>query len=347
MKEFIITDIEAGQRFDRYLVKCMPNVSKSFLYKMLRKKNITLNGKKADGSEKMLKGDKINIFFSDETFEKFSKTDSNVSCNIETEASAVLPVKLDILYEDANLLIVNKPSGMLSQKAKPQDISLVEYINAYLLKSGHLSELSANTFHAGVCNRLDRNTSGIVVAGKTISGLQRMTEAFRERSIAKYYICAVNGLIKERSLISGWLYKDEKNNKVTIYTGKSENIPKKAVYIETEYIPIAANSKMTFLKVHLITGRTHQIRAHLSFIGHSIIGDMKYGNKKSNDYFYKNYKIENQMLHSYELNLEPDSQLALDDGLCIRTQVPPEFLKVLKGEKLWEPGIQEVLEAQH
>lgn len=183
MKEFIISHQEEGQRFDKYLVKCLPKAQKSFLYKMLRKKNIVLNGKKADGNEKIKAGDSVKIFFSDETFEKFS--DEKTSVKI---AAVSDEVKLDVLYEDDKFLIVNKPSGMLSQKAEKNDISLVEYVNDYLAAK---EEHKESTFKAGICNRLDRNTSGIVVAGKSVVGLQEMSAAFHDQNDKKilYMYC--------------------------------------------------------------------------------------------------------------------------------------------------------------
>ena len=353
MQEIIIGPNQAGQRLDKFLHKYLPNAGSSFLYKMLRKKNITLNGKKADGSEKISTGDKINIFFSDETFETFSGRSAAAIQNANNNSRQQTVSKsvsnkdkpLNIIYEDDNLLIINKPTGMLSQKAKSDDISLVEYVNDYLITSGYLT--ADSSFKAGICNRLDRNTSGIVVAGKTILGLQCMTEAFRDRNLAKYYICLVTGRVSERQRISGYLYKNEKTNKVTVYSVNDKNIPDKAVYIETEYIPVTANDRLTLLKVHLITGRTHQIRAHLAFCGHPIVGDTKYGKEKVNEHFNHNYKIKNQMLHAYELNIPDNSRLGLNEGLNIKTAIPDEFIKVLKGEQLWELGIPEVLEAQH
>lgn len=363
MKEFTISNMESGQRFDKYLAKCLPNAGKSFLYKMLRKKNITLNGKKADGSEKINAGDKVNIFFSDETFESFAGKNAG---NPENQLSKLFTsdFKLNILYEDDNLLIVNKPSGLLSQKAKPSDISLIEYIAEYLTGTGYISSDSnndnnnsnnsdnsisnnSNTFRPGVCNRLDRNTSGIVVAGKTIKGLQVMSEAFRERTLAKYYICIVKGEFRQNCRVSGFLYKDKATNKVTVYGSNDKNIREGAVPIETEYFSICGNSSVTLLKVHLITGKTHQIRAHLEALGHPIAGDLKYGNENINRQFKRKYGISNQMLHAYELVLPPSGELGLEAGLTVKTEIPPEFQLVLKGENLWEHGIPEVLEAQH
>lgn len=341
MKELVVSPLEAGQRFDKYLIKCMPNASKSFLYKMLRKKNILLNGKKADGSEKIVSGDCVKVFFSDETFEKFTGKPDSV--NGKKYVKELSPIKLSVLYENDDFLAVNKPSGMLSQKADKNDVSLVEHIERYLLDKGHYN--SASAYKPGICNRLDRNTSGIVVAGKSVAGLQRMSQAFRDRTIAKYYICIVKGKVTERNLINGYLYKDKASNKVTVFGGVSDiNDNKKYSVIETEYVPVCGNDRITLLKVHLITGKTHQIRAHLAYTGHPIAGDEKYGDFELNKYFRKKYNITSQMLHAFELNIPQDGK---EGQLCIKTLVPQEFIDVLKGEKLWAPGIPEDLEALH
>lgn len=341
MKELIISEIEAGQRFDKYLAKCLPKAPKSFLYKMLRKKNIVLNGKKADGTEKIQTNDSVKIFFSDETFAEFGGRSSDDMANNASKSGAVKTkpkhrVELDVIYEDKDILIVNKPTGMLSQKAKPSDISLIEHINDYLLESGAISTQSG-TFQAGICNRLDRNTSGIVVAGKSIKGLQDMTEAFRERTVEKYYICVVRGKFSKRLKTDGYLYKDERTNKVTVYGVYDKRRRNDAVYIQTEYIPVIYSDGYSLLKVHLITGKTHQIRAHLSYLNHPIAGDLKYGSADVNRYVKKTYGIDNQMLHAYQLRF-------YERKLNIKTEIPSEFIKVLKGENLWEPGIQEDLE---
>lgn len=387
MKEFTIGSLNAGQRFDKYLTKLLPDASKSFLYKMLRKKNITLNGKKADGNEKLAACDVVRIFFADDTYNKFAGNntqtikdtgnqaddiDSNKTKNNNAKNSKVKSNKAksnkarvlkecgipEIVFEDKDILLINKPSGMLSQKAQPDDYSLVEYVVDYLLESGYLSQEDLKIFHPGICNRLDRNTSGLVAAGKTMAGLQNMSLAFKERTLHKYYICLVKGQITNRAMINGYLVKDSKNNKVTIYKynefdtaadisaingapDKSEALP-----VETEYIPVKYSDKLTLLKVNLITGRSHQIRAHLASIGHPIIGDIKYGNKNINALYKEKYKICDQMLHAYELDIPKELDIP-EKGLNIKTDIPKEFIKVIKGENIWEPGIQEVLEALH
>lgn len=188
MRELTIQNNEAGQRLDKFLSKYMNRAPKSFFYKMLRKKNITLNGKKAEGKEILSAGDRVKLFLSDDTIRQFSEHREYGIYTARFEGAAGKP---DIIYEDAHTLFMNKPVGMLSQKAKPDDISLVEYLTSYLLDTGQLTQESLRTFHPGVCNRLDRNTSGIVAAGKSLAALQQLSAMFHDRSIRKYYLCLV------------------------------------------------------------------------------------------------------------------------------------------------------------
>ena len=275
MKEFQIRDNEAGQRFDKYLSKLLRNAPKSFFYKMLRKKNITLNGKKATGNEKLEAGDQVKLFLSDETFDKFSQQDK--------AARAV--TTLDVLYEDADVLLINKPAGMLSQPDDTKEPSMVEYVIGYLLEKGELTEEDLWTFRPSVCNRLDKNTSGIIAAGKSLVGLQELSELFHDRTVHKEYLCIVKGVLHEKKHIKGYLYKDTKQNKVTIYKQKQ----KEAQPIETVYEPLDDNGEVTLLKVGLITGRTHQIRAHLASEGHPLAGDTKYGQDAFNRRYREKY----------------------------------------------------------
>jgi 23S rRNA pseudouridine955/2504/2580 synthase len=321
MKIITVSKNEAGQRLDKLLLKHLNKAPKSFIYKMLRKKNITLNGKKAEGSEITGLQDEIKLFLSEETVEKFSE---------EFQTTAV-DYNFSIIYEDQNILVVNKPAGLLSQKADKQDISLVEHIISYLLASSQITEQELQTFKPAICNRLDRNTSGLVVAGKTLSGLQTMSELFRERTLDKYYLCIVKGFMREPKRITGYLKKDEKLNKVTIsLTDTGECDP-----IETEYFPVTANVKFTLLRVKLITGKTHQIRAHLSSIGHPIVGDSKYGNKIVNAALKAEYNLEYQLLHSYQLKFpEMTSEFISLSNIELVADLPDYFNKIKKGLKL-------------
>ena len=329
MRETIIKENESGQRLDKYLKKYLPQAPGSFIYKMFRKKNITLNGKKAAGQEKLNTGDSIKFFLAEETIDKFTGN----AAAIES-----YPVKkdLEIIYEDDNILLINKPAGMLSQKSVPSDVSLNEYLLGYLEKSGQWKQEESKAFRPSVCNRLDRNTSGIVAAGKSLAGLQMLSGVFKDRSIHKYYQCLVSGEIRDVKTVDGWLLKDEKKNQVRILTeaeakrfggrGGDEE-PKR---IRTKYEPIATDGRFTLLKVTLLTGRSHQIRAHLASIGHPIVGDMKYGNQRVNEEAKRQYHIHSQMLHSWKLVFpQMEEPLAHLSGKSFTAPLPGEFQKVL------------------
>lgn len=330
MREITIGKNEAGQRLDKFLGKYMSLAGKGFFYKMMRKKNIVLNGKKCAGQELLKEGDVLKLFLSDETIEKFS----------ETKKTAVRETDLDIVYEDGDILLINKPSGMLSQKAKETDESLVEYVIAYLLRTGAVTEEELKTFRPSVCNRLDRNTSGIVAAGKTLAGLQMLSEVFRDRSVHKYYLCIVSGVMKESLTADGWLLKDEAKNQVRILGKKeAESILKtggeKPLPIRTKYEPVCENGAYTLLKVTLLTGRSHQIRAHLASLGHPIIGDGKYGKAAENRRAKERYGVISQLLHSYRLEFpELAGSFRRLSGKSFEADPPAEFLKMAEGEQL-------------
>lgn len=329
MREYQINSNEAGQRFDKYLKKLLCNASGSFVYKMLRKKNIVLNGKKADGTEKLSVGDDVKLFLSEETFNKFSGA-GKVSGEFENlkQLTLVPSKKLEVVYEDADVIIINKPSGMLSQKADISDISVNEYVLSYLIAKGELTEETLKTFRPSICNRLDRNTSGLLVAGKTLKGLQEMSKALKERSVQKFYRCIVKGEVHEDSCIKGFLVKDGDQNQVTVYETPADYekpafSARKPLAIETEYHPVKVKNGYSELEVHLITGRSHQIRAHLASVGHPIVGDTKYGDKNVNEKYSRSLKVHSQMLHSYRMEFP--------DGRKIIAPRPAEF------DKFWNP----------
>lgn len=317
MQSLIVSKNEAGQRLDKLLSKYLNLAEKSFLYKMMRKKNITLNGRKCEGSEKLAEGDEVKLFLSDETIEKFS----------QVKLQKVKKVSLNIIYEDEHILLVNKPAGMLSQKARDSDESLVEYMIDYLVSSGQLSKDQLRSFRPSVCNRLDRNTSGLVVGGKSLPGLQLMSASFKDRSIHKYYQCVVKGQISDKQVITGYLTKSEATNQVTVY---KQEVPGSAPIV-TEYEPVKWQEGYTLLKVTLITGRTHQIRAHLSSIGHPIVGDYKYGDSRVNEEAKKLYHIQSQLLHSYQVTFPKlPEPLAYLSGRTFYAPLPKTFSKICR-----------------
>lgn len=340
MRLLTVGENEAGQRLDKLLAKYMDKAPASFFYKMLRKKNITLNGKRAEGKERLKAGDEIRLFLADETIDGFSgmagKTGKETTPQTGSGLKKKLPAKLrpEILYEDKHVIFFNKPAGLLSQKAKPSDVSLVEYLTEHLLESGEATQESLRSFRPGICNRLDRNTSGLVAAGKSLRGLQELNELFRARNLHKYYRTIAVGSIREKQRIEGWLLKNERTNQVQIYQQKRAD----ALPICTEYVPLKQltyNGKpYTYLEINLITGRSHQIRAHLASIGHPLIGDAKYGNPKVNAEFRKNFGLEYQLLHAYRLELpELTGVLSNLSGEQYIAPLPKEFMNVLnRGE---------------
>lgn len=338
MQMLEITPEEAGQRLDKLLSKYLNQAPKSFLYKMMRKKNITLNGKKCDGSERLSDGDVIKMFLSDETIEKFrtpAPAPGKVPATgrLEGEAASLM-ASPDVVYEDRHILILNKPSGILSQKAREQDISLNEMLLNYLISSGKLTSQQLRAFRPSICNRLDRNTSGLVAAGRSLAGLQILSQAFKDRSMEKYYQCIVKGRVEESQKIQGFLVKDEASNRVFICSRPEEN----SLPIATEYRPLAYGDGMTLLQVELLTGRSHQIRAHLASIGHPIGGDSKYGDARFNRLLRENCGITSQLLHAWKLVLPQslDEPLSYLSGKSFCAPVPEEFRRV---EKRYFPSL--------
>lgn len=348
MRQLQIQAAEEGQRLDKYLSRYMPEAPKSFFYKMLRKKNITCNKKKCDGSEKLNAGDSIELFLAEDTIEKFRGNGSQAlseknasSANYNKEAFPTISKK-SIIYEDDDILLINKAAGELSQKASPSDISLVEKVIGYALSTGKLTKEQLAVCKPSVCNRLDRNTSGLIAAGLSIRGLQFLSEQFRTRDLHKYYMALVKGCVNDRQELKGYLYKDEKNNIVEVHKTLEEfpkSLQKDALPIETVYEPVLSTKEATLLKVLLVTGRSHQIRAHLSSIQHPIIGDSKYGDRKANEQFRKGAGTKRQLLHAYEMVFpECEGHFSYLSGKKFTAPLPADFLTAMSfaGISDWE-----------
>lgn len=353
MKEFSIGSNEAGQKLHKYLLKVLKNAPASFSYKMLRKKNIVLNDKKATGNEILQSGDKVTFYLADDTFEKFAGKVEPIQSIPKKEQDSTKhkkntwnPNKVPIVYEDEHILLYNKPVGMLSQKAKDGDYSINEYFIDHMLESGQLTKEQFRTFKPSICNRLDRNTSGLLICGKSMSGLQMMSSLLKDRTLHKYYRCIVIGEVKESFTLNGYLCKDEKTNKVTV---KKEPF-KGADEIHTSFEPVQVatielqgkEEVVSLLHVHLITGKTHQIRAHLASIGHPIVGDYKYGKGNVNDGFKKKYGVKSQLLHAFCLKF-PNMEVPFEhlSQKNFTAQPPDVFAKILGGESTWQHGTPE------
>ena len=327
MYQLEIRENEAGQRLDKFLHKFMPLAPASFFYKMLRKKNITLNGKKAEGNEKLSVGDKLAFYLSDETIKGFQK-DDGIGSSIHNEYErAFRELKgISVVYEDAHVIIMNKPAGILSQKAAPEDLSLNEWLIGYLLKNQCLDAGQLSTFKPSVCNRLDRNTIGLVIGAKSLAGSQKMNELISSRSIRKFYRMLVKGHVQKEETLEGYLIKNEKSNKVRLVEKDDSG---KAAYIKTRYYPVREFSDRTLVEAELITGKPHQIRIHLASTGHPLLGDYKYGDKAFNEKYKKQYHISSQLLYAYQLKM-PKMEAPFE-GLSdrvIEAPLPDEFKRL-------------------
>ena len=326
MYQFTINSNEAGQRFDKYLHKLLPKAPASFFYKMLRKKNIVLNGKKAEGREKLSIGDEISLFLSEETFLSFQDSSQKESEFIKAYQTLK---DIQIVFENQNMLIVNKPSGILTQKSKDSDLSLNEWLIGYLLFSNAITRESLRTFKPSVCNRLDRNTSGLVLCSKTLKGSQRLSMLIRERKVHKFYRLFVKGSVEKEELLKGYLVKDELTNKVII----SETPIEQGAYIKTRFYPVQKLSDMTYLEVELITGKTHQIRAHMASVGHPILMDYKYGDHKFNEKYKDRFPAQGQLLHAYRLEFSKEESLLEGAGPVFIAEERSVFQKLLLENK--------------
>ncbi|WP_170917427.1 RluA family pseudouridine synthase [Maledivibacter halophilus] len=277
MIEIIIGENEEKQRLDRFLLKYFNDSTRTNIYRLLRKKIIKVNGKKQKENYFLQKDDIIQVFLSDESIDKLIK---------EKKQEFVKNVSLDIVYEDSEILIVNKPKGLLTHPDQK------EYKKTLTTRAqSYLKDLQTNTFKPASVNRLDQNTSGLVIFCKTYEALKKFNQMMRNREIEKYYICIVHGKISKSGEIKGYLTKDSQKNIVEI---AKKNYNNKGQFIHTKYKPLSYYGDFTLLEVQILTGRTHQIRASLSKIDHPIVGDTKYGGKKIKG-------ITTQVLHAYKL----------------------------------------------
>ncbi len=315
MKQFLIQENDSGQRLDRFLKKVMPQLPKNMFYKAIRTKNIKVNRKRCTPEQLLQTGDQIDCYLKDDNLPAVS-----VSPKQEPEFLQA-PDKLDILYEDDNLLFVCKPVGLVvhCDNRKTPD-TLVNRILHYLYRTGAYQPEQEQSFTPALCNRLDRNTGGIVIAAKTAAALREMNRLIRENKIHKTYLCVTVGVPKQsESVLHAWHKKSATHNTVTIRDVQEEGFQE----IITGYHVLEANDSHALLSVDLITGRTHQIRAHLAHINTPILGDTKYGNRKENKAVHCKY----QQLWAYRLVLETDAAgcLAKLNGLTIQTDLP-EFI---------------------
>ncbi len=288
MRNISIGSNDKGQRLDKFLSKALKNLPASLMYKLIRTKKIKVNRKRASPSQILLEGDTVQLFISEEFFDE-TKVD---------EAFMKLTPRLDIIYEDENIILCDKRSGMIVHPDENEQVNtLISHIKAYLYRKGEYDPAKENSFAPALCNRIDRNTAGIVIAAKNAEALRIINEKIKNREINKRYLCAAHGHFdKKHDILKGYLVKDGDSNTVKISKEPPKNT-ENVKTIVTEYTVLAEKNGLSLLEINLITGRTHQIRAHLSFIGHPLLGDGKYGINK--DDRQKGYK--HQALYAYML----------------------------------------------
>ena len=286
MKEFTVKTNDAGQRLDRFVGKAVPLLPESLLQKYIRLKRIKLNGKGAKRDTRLQPGDVLQLYINDEFFEK--PREDNAWLKVGTP-------KLHIVYEDENILLADKKPGVLCHSAGVWDYNtLIANIQAYLAQKGEWRPREENSFTPALCNRIDRNTGGIVIAAKNAEALRILNEKIKDREIEKYYLCAVQGRPRPpEGRLENYLFKDAQRNQVYVKS-KPEPGAKTAV---TEYRLLCSRGALSLVECHLLTGRTHQIRAQMANAGWPLLGDGKYGSER----FNKDYREKGQALYSYRL----------------------------------------------
>lgn len=288
MKSFEIKANDAGQRLDKFIRKGMPNLPQSLMYKYIRKKRIKVNNKRAEISTVLQVGDVVDMYINDEFFVK-----------PETRYDFTgAPNRLDILYEDDNIMLLDKKAGLLCHPDDREYVdTLITRIKKYLYEKGEYKPDEENSFTPALVNRIDRNTGGIVIAAKNAESLRIMNAQMKERThLKKFYLCVCHGIMeRDGGLLEGYLLKDEKKNTVKILKQPCDG----AKEIRTKYKVLGRDydKQLSLVEVELMTGRTHQIRAHFASIGHPLLGDGKYGTNKLN----KSFGYRKQCLYSYKL----------------------------------------------
>ncbi len=321
MKEIRIDKNENEQRLDRFLKKYLAKAPQGFVQKMIRKKNVKVNGAKVGPEITIFEGDIIQLFLSDETIEKFIAVKGPIK-------SKLVPL---IIYEDENIILINKEVGVLSHGAGEGDVfeeNIVDSMVSYLIEKGDYVPRIEKTFTPSICNRLDRNTPGIVIGAKNYGSLKSINDAIKNSHIRRFYKTIVKGVVKADFKAEGYLSKDEDKNMVKISVSNVEGAKK----IVTDIHVLEVRNDFTLLEIELITGRTHQIRGHLASLGYPVIGDRKYGNKSTNKYFEDEYALDNQWLHGYKVQFNGlNEELEYLNGKEF-TSAPDKKLAIIEDE---------------
>lgn len=289
MRELVVKKNDANQRLDKFLLKKFKTMPKKMAYMYIRKKCVKVNGKKATPEVMLKENDLLTFYIKDEFFD-----------NIQEENYEFLkaPKNLKIIYEDENIILLDKKPGVIVHQDKSYHFDcLLLRLQHYLYDNGEYNPKEENCFAPALVNRIDRNTGGIVIGAKNAESLRILNQKMKDRELHKFYLCLlINRPKKDNAILSDYLIKNEKTNKVTVLKNEKQGAKK----ILTKYSVLETNNNLTLCEVELLTGRTHQIRAHMSSIGCPILGDNKYGNKKLN----QKYSLSKQCLYSYKLSFD-------------------------------------------
>lgn len=307
-----VTASESGKRLHRYVRNLMPNYPLGQIYKMIEQGKVKVNGKRKKDTYELAAGDELTIYIEDSAFQE-----ANAGAEHKKVKFAGVIAKVDVVYEDAELLVVNKPAGLLTHPDQAeQKETLITRVHAYLHKKG---ELDSRMFLPATANRLDRNTSGLVLVGKTAGMLHQLNQWIQKRQLDKYYVTVVEGHLTVGGTVDAKLVRDDIRNRTRVVkeeaaSGRLQDdiVEKEAT---THYRPLKQGKGYTFVEVELVSGRTHQIRTHLQSIGHPLLGDVKYGGKPFDD-------VRHQLLHAWKISLA--------DGRTFTAPLPPLFRSVLK-----------------
>lgn len=291
MRHITIDENKKDQRLDRFVAKLMPKMGKNKIQKLIRTKKIKVNKKRATPDYILKEKDTVNIYIYDELIEKYR----------DNKVYTANDFNLDIIYEDDNIIIIDKPSGRLSHAASPKDYgnNIVDMMTAYLIKTKAFVPDKSSTFSPAIVNRLDRNTQGLILGAKNYESLKYFNELFRKRDLNKLYEALVLGKLNPGTIDLA-LEKNEDTNLSRIKASGKKSL--------TKILSVEDMGRYSLVKIDLLTGRTHQIRAHLSHINKPIIGDNKYGNRRINSYFKEKYGLNHQLLHAYKLTFPDEMQ---------------------------------------